>query len=56
MGTSDAWSMICLSHRPGEPAYYIVDWQILTFNRWYLFDFTKMEGTQMEMFNFLWLI
>ena len=31
MGTSDAWSMICLSHRPGEPAYYIVDWQILTF-------------------------
>ena len=31
MGTSDAWSMICLSHRPGEPAYYIVDWQILNF-------------------------
>ena len=25
-------------------------------NRWYLGDFTKMEGTQMEMFNFLWLI
>ena len=25
------------------------------FNRWYLGDFTKMEGTQMEMFNFLWL-
>ena len=26
------------------------------FNRWSLGDFTKMEGTQMEMFNFLWLI
>ena len=25
-------------------------------NRWSLDDFTKMEGTQMEMFNFLWLI
>ena len=26
------------------------------FNRWSLGDFTKMEGTQREMFNFLWLI
>ena len=26
------------------------------FNRQSLGDFTKMEGTQMEMFNFLWLI
>jgi hypothetical protein len=26
------------------------------FNRRSLGDFTKMEGTQMEMFNFLWLI
>jgi hypothetical protein len=25
-------------------------------NRWSLGDFTKMEGTQMEMFTFLWLI
>ena len=25
-------------------------------NRWSLGDFTKMEGAQMEMFNFLWLI
>ena len=25
-------------------------------NRWSLGDFTKIEGTQMEMFNFLWLI
>ena len=25
-------------------------------NRQSLGDFTKMEGTQMEMFNFLWLI
>ena len=25
-------------------------------NRWYLGDFTKMEGTQMKMFNFLWPI
>ena len=32
---------------------------LLTFiylNRWSLGDFTKMEETQMEMFNFLWLI
>ena len=29
---------------------------IISLNRWYLGDFTKMEGTQMEMFNFLWLI
>ena len=28
----------------------------IAFNRWSLGDFTKMEGTQMEMFNFLWLI
>ena len=28
----------------------------LQINRWSLGDFTKMEGTQMEMFNFLWLI
>ena len=25
LGTSDTWLMIRLSHRPGEPAYYIVD-------------------------------
>ena len=29
LGTSDAWSMSHLSHRPSEPAYYIVDWWIL---------------------------
>ncbi len=28
----------------------------LYLNRQSLGDFTKMEGTQMEMFNFLWLI
>ena len=28
LGTSDAWSMSCLSHRPSEPAYYIEDSQI----------------------------
>ena len=30
LGTSDAWSMGRLSHRPSEPAYYIVDWRILS--------------------------
>ena len=25
-------------------------------NRWSLGDFTKVEGTQMEMLNFLWII
>ena len=29
LGTSDAWSTIRLSHRPSEPAYYIVDCRIL---------------------------
>ena len=26
--TSDAWSTICLSHRPSDQTYYIVDWRI----------------------------
>ena len=30
-GTSDAWSTSCLSHRPSEPAYYIIDCQISGF-------------------------
>ena len=25
LGTSDAWSMIHLSHRPSDPAYHIVN-------------------------------
>ena len=29
LGTSDAWSTSRLSHRPSEPAYYIVDCRIL---------------------------
>ena len=29
LGTSDAWSTIRLSHRPSDPAYYIVNWRIL---------------------------
>ena len=33
-----------------------VSFNFILLNRWYLGDFTKMEGTQMEMFNFLWLI
>ena len=28
LGTSDAWSTIRLSHRPNDPTYYIVNWQI----------------------------
>ena len=28
LGTSDAWSTSCLSHRPREPGYYIVDCRI----------------------------
>ena len=28
LGTSDTWSTSRLSHRPTEPAYYIVDWRI----------------------------
>ena len=28
LGTSDAWSMIHLSHCPSNPAYYIVNWWI----------------------------
>ena len=39
LGTSDAWSTIRLSHRPSNPAYYIVNWRILwrelTSNRWW---------------------
>ena len=30
LGTSDAWSTIRLSHRPSNPAYYIVNWRIST--------------------------
>ena len=26
LGTSDTWSTSRLSHRPSEPAYYIVDY------------------------------
>ena len=29
LGTSDAWSMSCLSHQPSEPAYYNEDCRIL---------------------------
>ena len=29
LGTSDTWSIIRLSHRQSDPAYYIVNWQIL---------------------------
>ena len=25
LGTTDDWSMSCLSHGPSQPAYYIVD-------------------------------
>ena len=28
LGTSDAWSMIRLSHRPSNPGYFIVNWRI----------------------------
>ena len=28
LGTSDAWSMSRLAHRPSNPAYYIEDWLI----------------------------
>ena len=28
LGTSDAWSMSRLSHRPSDPAYFIEDCQI----------------------------
>ena len=35
-----------------EISFYL----FILLNRWSLGDFTKMEGTQMEMFNFLWLI
>ena len=30
LGTSDAWSAIRLSHRPSDPAYYIVSWRIFS--------------------------
>ena len=30
LGTSDSWSMSRSSHRPSEPAYYIVDCRILS--------------------------
>ena len=33
LGTSDAWSMIRLSHRPSDPAYYIVNWRISELER-----------------------
>ena len=28
LGISDTWMKSCLSHRPRQPGYYIVDWQI----------------------------
>ena len=31
LGTSDDWSMNCLSHRPSDPAYHIEDCPILSF-------------------------
>ena len=30
LGTSDAWSMNCVSHRPIQPVYYIEDCRIFT--------------------------
>ena len=39
LGTSDAWSMIHLSHRPSNPPYYIVNWQI--------FDGQSVPGSKM---------
>ena len=27
LGTSNSWSTICLSHRPSDPAYFIVNWR-----------------------------
>ena len=33
LGTSDAWLTSHLSHRPSEPAYYIVDCRISCFLR-----------------------
>ena len=32
LGTSDAWSMSHLSHRPSNPAYYIEDCRISSWN------------------------
>ena len=34
LGTSDACSMSHLSHRPSEPAYYIVNWPIPNHTAW----------------------
>ena len=36
--------------------YFYFLCHVVSINRWSLGDFTKMEGTQMKMFNFLWLI
>ena len=33
LGTSDAWLTSRLSHRPSEPAYYVVDCRILNYVR-----------------------
>ena len=33
LGTSDAWLTSRLSHRPSEPAYYIVDCRIENYSR-----------------------
>ena len=33
LGTSDTWTTSGLSHRPSEPAYYIVDCRILALTR-----------------------
>ena len=43
-GTSDTWSMIHLSHRPSDLAYYIVNWRILNvhFSGWRKISF-KVE-------------
>ena len=42
--------------RPGRLGKHEKLERLKRLNRWSLGDFTKMEGTQMEMFNFLWLI
>ena len=34
LGTSDPWSMSCLSHCPSKPVYYIVDCRISSVCVW----------------------
>ena len=48
LGTSDAWLMSLLAHRPRDPAYYIEDWPIL-------YEWTNFHGFMTKKPSGLWV-